>query len=85
MYTHKQALRMYRMYQVKVPVALGAQARTVRAQALRAATNAQRTAGLAELAAVSNPYHRRGIFETLVQFAARDLQVRSTARAVHLQ
>jgi hypothetical protein len=36
MYTHKQALRMYRAYGVRVPVALGTEARTLRAQTLRA-------------------------------------------------
>lgn len=36
MYTHKQALRMYRAYGIRVPVALGVQARTLRAQTIRA-------------------------------------------------
>ncbi len=80
MYTHTQALRMYRKYQVRVPVQLGAQALTARAVQVRAQRS---VAGLAELAAVQYPYHRRGSFETLVAFAARDLQVRRDARALH--
>ncbi len=75
MYTHKQAIRLYRAYGVRVPVALS--------QRALVAARKRSVAGLAELSVQSNPYHRRGRFETLDAFTARTLAERSAVRAAN--
>jgi hypothetical protein len=54
MYTHKQALRLYRAYGVRVPVALGAGARTTKAvlqRSVRGLASAQAYVGYKPLPA----------------------------------
>lgn len=75
MYTHKQAIRLYRAYGVRVPVALS--------QRALVAARKRSVAGLAELSAVSDPYHRRGVFETVDAFTARTLRLRSEVHAAN--
>lgn len=80
MYTHKQALRMYRAYGVRVPVALGAQARTLRAQTLRA-MRANRTSSASGIADAQAYYsyrplpafilHQLGTTNAALQLAAQ--------------
>lgn len=77
MYSHSQALRLFRAHGVRVPVALSPSALAYIAKH----PLPRSVAGLAELSAVSNPSHRRGMFETLVAFQARELALRSHVHA----
>jgi hypothetical protein len=77
--THAQAIAAYLSTGARLPVALSPAA--VAYHAKHATLSA---AGLAELSAVSDPYHRRGMFETNAAFNARDLQLRSDTRAMHV-
>ena len=85
LYTHAQAIYLFRAYGARVPVALGAQALSARARMVRAAQQrARSSAGLAELAVASDPYLVRGMFETNAQFHLRVLALRTQARAAQL-
>lgn len=79
MYTHNQALRLFRAHGVRVPVALSPAAQGYIAR--HPSVLRRSVAGLNELSAVSNPAHKRGIFETLTAFHARELSMRSAVRA----
>lgn len=80
MYTHNQALRMYRKYGVRVPVAL--QPGTI--TKLAALRNTRSSAGLAELTVTSNPYNVRAPFQSDAEFHAELLQMRTFAHEAQL-
>lgn len=74
-YTHKQALRMYRKYGVRVAVPLSTAAKRI------ARVRASSKAGLAELSFAQQPHIVRGTFESENDFNAWLLAARAQVHA----